>query len=39
MTELPPKKIALLLPSLNLGGAERVALNLAAAFKELVVIT
>ena len=39
MTELPPKKITLRLPGLNLSGAERVALNLAAAFKELRVTT
>ena len=39
MTGLPPKKIELLFPRLNLGGAERVAFNLTAAFKELVVIT
>lgn len=34
MAELVPKKIALLLPSLKFGGAERVALNLAKALKE-----
>ena len=34
MSEQRPKKICLLLPSLKFGGAERVALNLAVAFKE-----
>lgn len=35
MAEPVPQKIALLLPSLKFGGAERVALNLAMALKEL----
>lgn len=35
MVEPVPQKIALLLPSLKFGGAERVALNLAKALKEL----
>lgn len=34
MAELVPNKVALLLPSLKFGGAERVALNLAKALKE-----
>jgi glycosyltransferase involved in cell wall biosynthesis len=33
VVESVPKKIGLLLPSLKFGGAERVALNLAKAFK------
>ena len=34
MDEFLPKKVALVLPSLKFGGAERVALNLAKALKE-----
>lgn len=34
VAESVPKKIALLLPSLKFGGAERVALNLAKALQE-----
>jgi len=35
VAEVPPKRIALLLPSLKYGGAERVAINLAKALKDI----